>query len=130
GKFARINIYSYGRVSIEIVAWSRLRIVLRNRVARTPYSQPCRRIVRARLPDAATPSFPSVVFILPCFAPGVAGFWYDVPPPKLIAGSRVQRRNPSPCSGISCAVCNDDFALGRDRRRHEFFLVAELVGGS
>ena len=63
-----------------------LRIVLRNRVSRTPNGEPRRWTVRAGLPDAAA-GLPGVVLILPRLAAGIAGLGHDVPPPEFFASA-------------------------------------------
>src|SRR5579859_7237186 len=89
-----------GRVGVEVVARTRLRLEFRYRVARAPNGEPCVRIVGAGLPDAAPASFPRVILIPPRLAPRIAGFGYHIPPPELITSSRIQRRDPSSCPGI------------------------------
>ena len=57
-------------------------------------------IVGAGLPYAAAACFPGVVLVLPGFAAGIAGLGHHVPAPELLAGSGVERRDPSACAGI------------------------------
>src|SRR5439155_10092108 len=74
GQFAGVDVEGHSRVGVEVVAGTRLRIVLRNRVTRAPDGEPCRGIVGACLPDAAATRFPGVILILPRLAPWVPGF--------------------------------------------------------
>src|SRR5205823_4921000 len=113
---------------VEIVAWTRLRIVLGNGVARAPNRKPCCRIVGARLPNAAATGFPRVILVLPRFASQITGFRYHVPPPQLLACPRFERRDPTARAGITGAVRNEDLVFNRDRRRNKSFFSAELVG--
>src|SRR5262245_3751357 len=121
GEFARVDIEGHRRVGVQVVARTRLRIVLRNGVTRAPDGEARRGIVRPGLPDAVAARLPRVIFVLPCFASWIAWFGYDIPSPQLLACSRFHRRNPAPSSSVSGAVCNEDLVLNGDRRCREFF---------
>src|SRR5438132_10796957 len=128
GEFASIDVEGHRRVGIEIIAWTRLRIILGNVITRAPDGKSCCRIVRACLPDATAAGFPRIILVLPGFTSGIARFGYHVPPPQLLARSCLQRRDPTARSRVSRAVCDEHLVFSRDRRRIESFPSAELVG--
>src|SRR5262249_11195943 len=128
-EFAGIDIQSNCRVGVEVVTGARLRIVLRHRVSRAPDGKASCGIIRTRLPDTAATGLPRIVFVLPCLASRIAWFGDYVPSPQFLSRSRFKRSDPAPCAGVSRAVCDDDLVFSGDRRRHEFFFIAELVSG-
>src|SRR6202030_303703 len=103
-------------------------IVKRHRIAGTPDGELVDRIVGAGLPQAAAAGFPGVVLVLPGLAAGIARLRDYIPAPQLVAGAGIKTRQPTAGAGVAGTVRHDDLAFGRDRRRAEALLAAELVG--
>src|SRR5438552_11798762 len=90
----------------------------------------CGRIEGSGLPDPAAAGFPRVVIVFPRFAAGIARLRHRVEPPELLAVLDVERRDPAARAAVARAVLDEDFAIGGERGRQEFLLVAELgLGG-
>src|SRR5437016_8148162 len=94
-ELASLDVERHDRVGVEVVAWTRLRIIFRYRVAGAPDGELGRRIVGPGLPEPAAARLPCVVFVLPSFAAGLARIRHRVPAPQLVASSGVERRNPA-----------------------------------
>ena len=86
-----------------------------------------RRIVGARLPEPAAAGFPRARLVLPRLASRIARFGDGVPPPELVAGTGIQRRDPAARLAVACSVGNDDLTFGGNGCREEFFAAAEFV---
>src|SRR5262249_52996484 len=128
-QLACIDVDRDSGIRVQVVSWSRLRIVLWDRIARAPNREPSRWIVRARLPNAPASGLPGIVLILPGLTARIAGFGYDIPPPQFLTRPGFQRRDPSARTGVACTIGDDDFVFRSYGRSDEFFFVAELVGG-
>ena len=127
-QLAGVDIQRHRRVGVEIVAGTRLRIVLRDRVAGTPDGEFRCGVVGAGLPETSAARLPGVILVLPGFAARFTRLRHRVPPPEFLTGPRVECRDPAARFCVACPVSDDDLAVGRNRSRQEFFPAAELVG--
>src|SRR5207245_4316056 len=82
-QLAGVDVEGHSRVGVEVVAGTRLGIVLRNRVTRDRNGEPCGGIVGARLPDAAAPGVRVVVPLFRRPPPWHAGF-VDILTPRML----------------------------------------------
>ena len=127
GQLAGVDVERHRRVGVEVVARTRVGIVLRHRVAGAPDGELGVRIIRAGLPQAAAAGLPGVVLVLPGLAAGLAGLRNRIPAPQLVAGLGVERRDPAARPRVARAVGDDHLAFDGDRRGGKPLLAAEFV---
>src|SRR5439155_19534856 len=126
-QLAGLDVERHDRVGVEVVAGARLRIVLRDRVAGAPDRELGGRIIRAGLPEPAAAGLPGVVLVLPGLAPWLARLRDGIPAPQFVTGPGIKACDPAARSRIACAVRDDHFAFGGDRRGGKPLLAAEFV---
>ena len=98
-------------VGVEVVAWSRISVHHRHRIAGAPDHLVGLCIVSAGQPDCAATGLPGVVVALPGLAARFAGRRNGVGQPFAFARRGIKGRDPAAPAGVAAGSSKDDLVL-------------------